>query len=188
MLTFLLAMLAPAYAGEEGALAAIPFGVAHFMWGKPVRGIVYAGTQATGVTAATLGSVKAAEANENGDQDAVAQWQIVAGGGVALATTSFLIQCIDGSRLAEIRAGEQAINDVQLFDSAKRSALVELSLGSPEFVAPPWSPVVGRAAASPLWSPLIGPALVWPAVPSPAVASHAVASHAVPSPAVETLP
>lgn len=152
MLPFLLALNSPAYASEEGALAAIPFGVAHFMWGKPVRGIVYAGTQAAGVTAAALGSVKAAEANELGDDDALSTWQIVAGGGVALATTSFLVQCIDGSRLAEIRAAEQARIGIDLFDAGSRTVAVTESVATNPLglgVAPLWSPLV--------WSSLPGP-------------------------------
>lgn len=157
-------MLAPAYAAEEGALAAIPFGVAHFMWGKPVRGIVYAGTQAAGVTAAALGSAKAAEANEADDQDAVSQWQIVAGSGVALATTSFLIQCVDGSRLAEVRAAEQAKRDIEMFDSGKSAALGELSGLTHEISAPPWSPQARPVPVSSLWVPLKWSPRAMPAV------------------------
>ena len=122
MLALLLLVAPPAFAGEEGALAAIPFGVAHFMWGKPVRGLVYAGTQAVGITGATLGTVMATESLEADDDDAIADWQIVAGSSVALASASYVIQAIDGSRLAEVRQAAQARRDVQLFDRGVAAA------------------------------------------------------------------
>lgn len=122
MLVLLALFSAPALAAEEGALAAIPFGVAHFMWGKPVRGLVYAGTQAAGIAAATVGTVKATESLEAGDNDGIQQWQIVAGAGVGLASLSYLVQAIDGSRLAEQRQAEQARLRLQWFDAGRNAA------------------------------------------------------------------
>ena len=116
MLAFLLTFSPVALAGDEGALAGIPFGVAHFIWGKPGRGIMYASTQVVGITGAVLGTVKATEALESDDQDAIADWQIVAGSGVTLAALSYVIQTIDGSRLSDQRQAAQARLGVELFD------------------------------------------------------------------------
>ncbi len=88
----------------DAPLAVVPFGVAEFAWGKPVRGAVYAATQVAGAGVATWAGINLDLAGEAGDEEAAELYQTTMGIGVGLAALSYAISVVDGSRLAEARA------------------------------------------------------------------------------------
>ncbi len=88
----------------DAPLAVLPFGVAEFAWKKPVRGTVYAITQAVGAGVAVWGGISLPIASEAGDEAAAELYQTTMGVGVGVAALSYAVSVVDGSRLAEARA------------------------------------------------------------------------------------
>jgi len=114
-----LALLTSTALADEGALAVTPFGIALFAWDRPARGAIYASTQLAGIGGAVAGGIMATDAADAADEEAYATAQLVSGGSVALATTSYLVSLIDGSRVAQLRAEGVARRDAVLqFDAA----------------------------------------------------------------------
>ncbi|MBM4367098.1 MAG: hypothetical protein FJ102_12865 [Deltaproteobacteria bacterium] len=114
-----LALLTSTALADEGALAVAPFGVALFAWGHPGRGTIYASTQLAGIGGVVAGGIMATDAADAGDDEAYSTAQLVSGASVALATTSYLVSLIDGSRVAQLRAEGIARRDaVVQFDAA----------------------------------------------------------------------
>lgn len=123
-------MFAAAMAGEpeaeplpDAGLAVVPFGVPQLVWKHPVRGMVYALTQAGAAGVGVWGGVEHAAAVDAGDEAAVERWQNVMGVSVGAAALSYAVQVVDGSRLAEERARQAAESAarreaVQRFDAA----------------------------------------------------------------------
>jgi len=107
LLTLLsLALAQEAPTPDDGALAVVPFGVAHYAWKRPVRGVVYSVTQATGIGVGIYSTVVADAALANGDSSTAEQWQAVTGAAIGVAALSYAVQVLDGSRLAQLRAAE----------------------------------------------------------------------------------
>ena len=130
MLTCLLSFALAAEPPDPGAgaLAVVPFGVAHFAWQRPVRGVAYAVTQAAGVGVGAYGAVQADAAMDASDEAALEQWQLVTGVSIGAAALSYAIQVVDGSRLAETRAMQAADSrarreSVLAFDAALARAV-----------------------------------------------------------------
>ncbi len=113
-----LALLTCTALADEGALAVTPFGIALFAWDRPVRGTIYASTQVAGIGGAVAGGIMATDAADAEDEEAYATAQLVSGASVALATTSYLVSLIDGSRVAQLRAEGMTRRDaVMQFDA-----------------------------------------------------------------------
>ncbi len=105
LLTLLsLALAQEAPTPDDGALAVVPFGVAHYAWNRPVRGVVYSVTQAAGIGVGIYSTVVADAALANGDSSTAEQWQAVTGAAIGVAALSYAVQVLDGSRLAQLRA------------------------------------------------------------------------------------
>lgn len=88
----------------DAGLAVVPFGVPQFAWKRPVRGVLYALTQAGGVGVATWAGLERSAAIDADDEDAMSDFQSVMAVGVGAAAVSYAVGMIDGSRLAEDRA------------------------------------------------------------------------------------
>ncbi len=118
-----LALLTSTALADEGALAVTPFGIALFAWGHPGRGTIYASTQVAGIGGAVAGGIMATDAADAEDEEAYAAAQLVSGASVALATTSYLVSLIDGSRVAQLRAeGVTRRDAVMQFDAGLAQA------------------------------------------------------------------
>lgn len=107
----LLTVLAVALAAEpaveplpDAPLAIAPFGIAQMVWKAPVRGAIYAVTQAAGLGVGiySVGQFRAEE--EAGNLAESETWQGVAGAAVGTAVLSYAVSLLDGSKLAEERA------------------------------------------------------------------------------------
>lgn len=130
MAPVLLLLLSAALATEpepeslpDAGLAVVPFGVPQFAWKHPVRGVLYAVTQAGGVGVATWAGVERAAAIEADDEVAMGDLQNVMAVGVGAAAVSYAVGLIDGSRLAEARA-QAAAESAQ-----RRDAVLEFDAG-----------------------------------------------------------
>lgn len=116
----------------EAALAVIPLGVPQMVWKAPVRGVVYAVTQAAGVGLAVGAGVRydelvAAEVTDGSEEPLSA----AVFAGVTVAAVAYAVQVVDGSRLAEeraqARARAQASREAVLrFDAGRALARADL--------------------------------------------------------------
>ncbi len=107
LLTFLTAALAaePDVAPlPDAPLALAPFGIAPMVWKKPVRGAIYAVTQAAGLGVGIYGVGQFRAEEEVGNLESSTLWQGVAGAAVGVAVLSYGVSLLDGSRIAEERA------------------------------------------------------------------------------------
>lgn len=100
-------LLSTALAGPGWALV-LPFGVGTFTEGKPVRGTVYAGTQAVGLGLAITGTVLGDQAINNEDLETAEKWRFVTFGGAGLGLASLFVSILDASRLHEMHSKETA--------------------------------------------------------------------------------
>ncbi|HND34240.1 MAG TPA: hypothetical protein PLA94_29765, partial [Myxococcota bacterium] len=76
-------LLSTAMAGPGWTLV-MPFGVGLYTHGKPVRGTVYAGTQAAGIAVAVSGSLLGDQATVAGDDQTALTWRFVTLSGASL--------------------------------------------------------------------------------------------------------
>ncbi len=126
----ILFLLAAAFATEpepeplpDAGLAVVPFGVPQFAWKHPIRGALYALTQAGGAGVAVWAGVELDAAAEASDEAAMEQWQNVMAVGVGAAAVSYAVGMIDGSRIAEQRARDAAEA------AQRREAVLEFDAG-----------------------------------------------------------
>ena len=125
-------LLSTAMAGPGWALV-LPFGVGAFTEGKPVRGVVYAGTQAAGLGVTIAGTILGDQAIENNDLDASLKWRYVTLGGASFGLASLFVSILDASRLHELHAKEQA-DRARLWLSYPQASLGEFPQISPPSV------------------------------------------------------
>lgn len=97
-------LLSTAMAGPGWTLV-MPFGVGLYTHGKPVRGTVYAGTQAAGIAVAVSGSLVGDEATIAGDDQTALTWRFVTLGGASLGVVSYFVSLLDGSRVHQLQLG-----------------------------------------------------------------------------------
>ncbi len=107
----LLTVLAVSLAAEpdveplpDAPLALAPFGIAQMAWKAPVRGALYAVTQAAGIGVGIFGVGQFRVEQEAGNLAESETWQAVAGAAVGTAVLSYGVSLLDGSKLAEERA------------------------------------------------------------------------------------
>lgn len=100
-------LLSTAMAGPGWALV-LPFGVGAFTEGKPVRGVVYAGTQAAGLGTAIVGTVLGDQAAEKEDLEGSLTWRFVTLGGASFGLASLFVSIMDASRLHQLHSQEHA--------------------------------------------------------------------------------
>lgn len=103
----MLFLLSSALAGPGWALI-LPFGVGTFTEGAPVRGSIYASTQAVGLGAAVTGTVLGDRAILADDMAASERWRFVTLGGASLGLASLFVSILDASRLHQLHGKEQA--------------------------------------------------------------------------------
>lgn len=99
-------LLSTAMAGPGWTLV-MPFGVGLYTHGKPVRGTIYAGTQAGGIALAVSGSLVGDQALVAGDNDSALTWRYITLGGASFAVASYFVALLDGSRVHQLELSDR---------------------------------------------------------------------------------
>jgi len=84
---------------EPAAFALLPFGTDLYIQKKTGRAVGYTLTQALGVAAAVVGTVKTNEAVLAAGEDIATPWKVVTACGVSTAGASYLFSVVDASNL-----------------------------------------------------------------------------------------
>lgn len=84
---------------EPAAFALLPFGTDLYIQKKTGRAVGYTLTQALGVAAAVVGTVKTNEAIIAAGEDIATPWKVVTACGVSTTGASYLVSVVDASNL-----------------------------------------------------------------------------------------